>query len=82
MTNTTDIATRRLRLERLIGTDETRGVRGDLARVRAYQAHADRVHAAGQVCEKNYQAVCAQTTREVATLEAALASYRAALAAL
>jgi hypothetical protein len=29
-----DVATRRLRLERLIGLDETRGVRGDLARAR------------------------------------------------
>jgi hypothetical protein len=30
----TDNATRKLRIERLIGTDETKGVRGDLARAR------------------------------------------------
>lgn len=30
--------TRRLRLERLIGTDETRGVRGDLNRARSCKA--------------------------------------------
>jgi len=33
-----DNATRRLRLERLIGTDETKGTRGDLARARASKA--------------------------------------------
>jgi len=33
-----DSATKRLRLERLIGTDETRGVRGDLGRARASKA--------------------------------------------
>lgn len=33
-----DVATRRLRLERLMGTDETKGTRGDLARARASKA--------------------------------------------
>jgi len=33
-----DTATRRLRLERLIGTDETKGIRGDLTRARAAKA--------------------------------------------
>jgi len=33
-----DVATRRLRLERLMGTDETKGVRGDLARARKSKA--------------------------------------------
>jgi len=33
-----DVATRRLRIERLIGTDETKGVRGDLARARKSKA--------------------------------------------
>lgn len=32
--STTDNATRRLRIQRLIGTDETKGVRGDLGRAR------------------------------------------------
>ncbi len=31
----TSNATRRLRIERLIGTDETKGIRGDIARARA-----------------------------------------------
>jgi hypothetical protein len=32
--STTDTATRRLRIQRLLGTDETKGARGDLARAR------------------------------------------------
>ena len=36
--NADDVAIRRLRLERLIGTDETKGVRGDLARARKAKA--------------------------------------------
>lgn len=32
--STTDAATRRLRIQRLLGTDETKGARGDLARAR------------------------------------------------
>lgn len=46
-TNAPD-ATRRLRLERLIGTDETRGVRGDLARARAAKAAGHTTAANGQ----------------------------------
>jgi hypothetical protein len=36
--NADDVAIRRLRLERLMGTDETKGTRGDLARARASKA--------------------------------------------
>lgn len=36
--NADDIATRRLRIERLMGTDETKGTRGDLARARKSKA--------------------------------------------
>jgi hypothetical protein len=66
-----DIATRRLRLERLIGTDETRGVRGDLARARKAKAagHTTWVH--GEPIDQ-----------AIASYERALATYQERLAEL
>lgn len=67
----TDIETKRLRLQRLIGTDDTKGVRGDLARARA-------------AAEKGWQFGVSgkPIADEIARLEAALATYRAMLGAV
>lgn len=67
----TDTATRRLRLERLIGTDDTKGVRGDLARTRAAQAKGFATSATGKPIGE-----------AIAALEAALVTYRAELEVL
>lgn len=66
-----DVATRRLRLERLIGTDDTRGVRGDLARAKKAKSlgHTTWVH--GEPIDQ-----------AIATYESALATYQERLAAL
>ena len=66
--STTDNATRRLRIQRLIGTDETKGVRGDLARAhRAKElGHTTWVH--GEPIDD-----------AIATYEQALARYQATL---
>jgi hypothetical protein len=66
-----DLATRRTRLERLLGTDETRGTRGDLARARAAKA-AGFVHGFdGRTIDE-----------EIARLEAAYARLDAELTAI
>lgn len=66
-----DNATRRLRLERLIGTDETKGVRGDLARARAMAALGYTTAANGM-----------PIADAIATYEGSLVYYRALLAEL
>lgn len=68
-TNSPDAATRRLRLERLIGTDETRGVRGDLARHLAAKLAGHTTAANGQPIDV-----------AISTYEGALATYRQRLA--
>lgn len=60
---TNDIATKRLRIQRLIGLDDTKGVRGDLARTRAAADRGDRTANGKQIGE------------EIARLEAALTTY-------
>ncbi len=67
----TDVATRRLRLERLIGTDETKGTRGDLARARASKAAGYTTWVDGKPIDD-----------AIATYERALAMYQQRLAAL
>lgn len=69
--NGDDIATRRLRLERLIGLDETKGVRGDLARARASKAAGHTTWVDGKPIDA-----------AIATYEKALATYQERLAAL
>ena len=66
--STTDNATRRLRIQRLMGTDETKGVRGDLARARRAKelGHTTWVH--GEPIDD-----------AIATYEQALARYQATL---
>jgi len=66
-----DTATRRLRLERLIGTDETRGVRGDLARARASKVAGHTTWVDGNSIDD-----------AIATYERALATYKGLLDAL
>lgn len=66
-----DVATRRLRLERLIGLDETKGVRGDLARARRAQELGHTTWVDGRAIDQ-----------AIASYERALAQYRAALAEL
>ena len=66
-----DTATRRLRLERLIGTDETRGVRGDLGRARASKAAGYTTWVDGKPIDE-----------AIATYERALASFQERLAEL
>lgn len=67
----TDTATRRLRIERLIGTDETKGIRGDLAR-------AVRTKASGYTTWVNGESIDAA----IAKYESALAAFRRSLASL
>ncbi len=69
--NSDDAATRRLRLERLIGTDETRGVRGDLARARKSKAAGYTTWVDGKPIDV-----------AIATYEKALAAYQERLEAL
>lgn len=64
-------AIRRLRIQRLLGTDETKGARGDLAR-----AHA--LAAAGHMTAPNGK----QIDEAIASLAAAVESYRELLAGL
>jgi hypothetical protein len=64
----TETATRRLRLQRLIGTDETRGVRGDLARARASKAAGHTTWVDGKPIDV-----------AIATYEKALVTYQALL---
>ena len=71
MTSTTDIETKRLRLQRLIGLDDTKGVRGDLARARAAAAAGYTTAPGGRPIGE-----------AIASLESALDTYRAMLAAL
>jgi len=66
-----DVATRRLRLERLIGTDPTKGVRGDLARARAARERGHTTWVDGRPIDE-----------AIATYERALATYRERLDAL
>ncbi len=61
----TDTATRRLRLERLIGTDETKGVRGDLARARKAKAAGYTTGFEGRTIDE-----------EIAKYERGLATYQ------
>jgi hypothetical protein len=68
---TTDNATRRLRIERLIGTDETKGVRGDLARARRAKELGHTTWVNGEPIDD-----------AIDTYEQALASYQATLAEL
>src|SRR3569623_1976698 len=69
--STTDSATRRLRIQRLIGTDETKGVRGDLARARRAKelGHTTWVH--GESIDE-----------AIATFEKARARFQATLVEL
>ena len=64
-------STRRLRLERLIGTDETKGIRGDLARAFAARAAGHTMGAAGMPIDA-----------EIAPLAHGLAVHTATLATL
>jgi hypothetical protein len=66
-----DVATRRLRIERLIGTDDTKGIRGDLGR--AFAARA-----AGHTTGVNGMPIDA----EIAALAHGLAVHTATLATL
>jgi len=66
-----DVETRRLRLERLIGTDENRGVRGDLARARKAKAAGHTTWVDGKPIDD-----------AIATYERALATYQERLDAL
>ena len=68
---TDDLATRRIRLERLIGLDETRGVRGDLARARRAKELGHTTWVDGKPIDQ-----------AIATYERALAHYQAQLDAL
>jgi hypothetical protein len=69
--STTDNATRRLRLQRLIGLDETKGVRGDLARARRAMELGHTTWVDGQPIEE-----------AIETYEQALAHYEATVAEL
>ncbi len=66
-----DDATRRLRLQRLIGLDETKGVRGDLARAKRAKALGHTTWADGSPIDE-----------AIASLEKALAHFRSELAAI
>jgi len=66
-----DNATRRLRIQRLIGLDETRGVRGDLARARRAKELGHTTWVNGEPIDD-----------AIVTYERALASYQATLAEL
>jgi hypothetical protein len=66
-----DTATRRLRLERLIGTDETKGVRGDLGRARKAKALGHTTWVDGRSIDD-----------AIASYERALKTYQASLDAL
>lgn len=67
----TTIETKRLRLQRLIGLDDTKGVRGDLARARASAARGFTTAGNGK-----------PVGEAIASLESALDTYRAMLADL
>ena len=67
----TDNATRRLRIERLIGLDETKGVRGDLARARQARELGHKTWVNGEPIDD-----------AIATYQTALARYQATLAEL
>ncbi len=67
----TDNATRRLRIQRLIGTDETKGVRGDLGRARRAKELGHTTWVNGEPIDD-----------AIATYEKALARYQATLAEL
>lgn len=67
----TDNATRRLRIQRLIGTDETKGVRGDLERARRAKELGHTTWVNGEPIDD-----------AIATYEKALARYQATLAEL
>lgn len=67
----TDTATRRLRLERLIGTDETRGMRGDLARARRAKELGHATWVDGEPIDD-----------AIASYERAIAEFRARIDAL
>ena len=69
--STTDNATRRLRIERLIGTDETKGVRADLARARRAKELGHTTWVNGEPIDD-----------AIDTYEQALAGYQATLAEL
>ena len=69
--STTDNATRRLRIQRLIGLDETKGVQGDLARARRAMELGHTTWVDGQPIED-----------AIASYEHALARYQATLATL
>jgi hypothetical protein len=66
-----DIETKCIRLQRLIGLDETKGVRGDLARARAAAARGYQTAPNGKPIGE-----------AIASLESALEIYRARLAEL
>jgi hypothetical protein len=66
-----DTATKRLRIQRLIGTDETKGVRGDLARARACAAR-------GFTTAPNGKPIA----EDIVSLENALATYKQMLTEL
>lgn len=72
---TTDIETKRTRLQRLIGLDDTKGVRGDLARARASAAR-------GFTTGVNGKPIGEAIGEAIASLESALATYERMLADL
>jgi hypothetical protein len=67
----TDTNTKRLRLQRLIGLDDTKGVRGDLARAKACAA-------AGHTIAPNGKPI----DEAIGSLESALGTYREMLETL
>ena len=69
--STVDDATRRLRLQRLIGLDETKGLRGDLARAHRAKELGHLTWADGRPIDE-----------AIASMEKALASFRAQLDAI
>ena len=66
-----DVASRKLRLRRLIGLDETKGLRGDLARVYAAKQHGHDTWVDGRPVDE-----------AIATMEKAKADFETRLAAL
>lgn len=69
--STVDAATRRLRLQRLIGLDETKGLRGDLARARRAKHLGHQTWADGRPIDQ-----------AIASMENELASFQAQLDAI
>jgi hypothetical protein len=64
------IAARRLRIERIVGTDETRGLRGDLARAQRSKALGHTTDSSG----KSIDVVIAGYEHAIANFQARLVS--------